>query len=973
MMAVFTPYLQAKAAEDPNGVFKDISNHWAKSEIERLADLQISNGFPDRSYKPQKNLSREEFVVFLTRMLGYSEKVKKPSFKDVPVKHWSSPNIEAAVKEKIIYVKDYPKGFDLRKPITREEIALMTARALKLDPERSYKFTFKDASKISLDKNMVAAAVKAGLVKGYPDKTFRPKANSTRAEAAVMLIRFYDYALMTENPNVPRPNSPMNEKGMIKLNEGVVELSEKIVNSLIYISIDETIFTFEGNDSKITSMKAGDIFVIPPSEKYPMGYAKKVKQVSKNGSQTTIMTTDPKIQEVVKELDIQKVINISSANLIPLNLPEGVTLKKNNIPVKPGMYKSAESYNLDNFSLDLAGIKLNHKDITISVNGEVLFDQPKLIVDFEMDWFELEKFQAEFLAEMSVEVSASAKTMISAEGSASGTWSQVFKGGSARGSITVPEWMRKEKSTQPLEKEVSIGEFFLPIYGPVGATFEAYLVFNADMTFGVEVKVIKGADIDFGVIKEDGKTKKIKKIEKKDPRVILTGQGGIDAQAGVGFGLKLALFKLEVGGLEAEAGAYGQIFGKAIGGYGETPDSIDQSKLTGLFCYESSWGVFAELEATLDALELFGMKNAEINLLNKRWAAGKQSSNCEAEMLNANPEEVILSPGEEKVIDLQHVEYDKETMNLTELETDKNNLEIKVLKGELKDVTLTPEKVTREKRDYLQLKASANKNARAKQHIQVELSYTNANGKKIKKEVDIYVTKLIGIEARPAALQIQQDNSDRFQVYALYDNPAGKESLRQEVTDNPAVTYTSSDNLVRVNKGEVSVDPGASPGTVATITIEYENHPTTVPVKILQKPIPPLSTDDIKTIILEAEKKAAEAFRPEAEKANPAPFETAAAKLDKVYTENYLNNYWQKVYNVNIKWFTDPHLLYPLTEAVQVGTESSFRIIYQNTNQEIAAKVTVPLRPHEGDGSFTYQYKLIKIGTTWQLDELTSE
>ncbi|HAG08518.1 MAG TPA: hypothetical protein DCK87_02980 [Desulfotomaculum sp.] len=34
---------------------------------------------------------------------------------------------------------------------------------------------------------------RSGLIEGYPDKTFGPKKNTTRAEAAVIICRFKKY------------------------------------------------------------------------------------------------------------------------------------------------------------------------------------------------------------------------------------------------------------------------------------------------------------------------------------------------------------------------------------------------------------------------------------------------------------------------------------------------------------------------------------------------------------------------------------------------------------------------------------------------------------------------------------------------------------------------------------------------------------------------------------------------------------
>ena len=49
-------------------VFSDISNHWARAEIEKMAQLGIAGGYPDGTFKPDAPLSRAEAAVMLSRL-----------------------------------------------------------------------------------------------------------------------------------------------------------------------------------------------------------------------------------------------------------------------------------------------------------------------------------------------------------------------------------------------------------------------------------------------------------------------------------------------------------------------------------------------------------------------------------------------------------------------------------------------------------------------------------------------------------------------------------------------------------------------------------------------------------------------------------------------------------------------------------------------------------------------------------------
>ena len=77
-------------------------------------------------------------------------------------------------------------------PITREQIAIMTARAMQLEAT-SEELAFTDRDDISpWAVKDVAAVVAHGLMRGYPDGTFRPQAIASRAEAAVVIAALLD-------------------------------------------------------------------------------------------------------------------------------------------------------------------------------------------------------------------------------------------------------------------------------------------------------------------------------------------------------------------------------------------------------------------------------------------------------------------------------------------------------------------------------------------------------------------------------------------------------------------------------------------------------------------------------------------------------------------------------------------------------------------------------------------------------------
>lgn len=109
--------------------FDDIKGHWAKSDIELLASKMVVSGATDTSFAPDHNITRAEFAALLVRSLALTSNAEAASFNDVHATDWFAGSIGAAVKAKL--VSGYEDGsFKPNAPITREQMAVMVAKAL---------------------------------------------------------------------------------------------------------------------------------------------------------------------------------------------------------------------------------------------------------------------------------------------------------------------------------------------------------------------------------------------------------------------------------------------------------------------------------------------------------------------------------------------------------------------------------------------------------------------------------------------------------------------------------------------------------------------------------------------------------------------------------------------------------------------------------------------------------------------------
>ncbi|MCR8657245.1 S-layer homology domain-containing protein [Paenibacillus endoradicis] len=170
--------------------FKDIEGHWAKAAIENAVQLSIANGYSDGTFKPNAVINRSQFAVMLSRALKLSAANSSSLFADQEaIPTWASVHINAVVDAGLMggYSDNTFRG---NNNITRTEMAVIIARAAKLEVNKAPSVTFADSANIpTWAQQEVEAAVQAGLISGKGNNRFEPAASATRAEALTIILR----------------------------------------------------------------------------------------------------------------------------------------------------------------------------------------------------------------------------------------------------------------------------------------------------------------------------------------------------------------------------------------------------------------------------------------------------------------------------------------------------------------------------------------------------------------------------------------------------------------------------------------------------------------------------------------------------------------------------------------------------------------------------------------------------------------
>lgn len=188
--------------------FTDIQTHWAKTCIEKLADLNVISGYQDGTFKPDASVTRAEFAALLLKAFPGQPQIRNPvTFKDVPTTFWAKTAIDTAYQTG--FLSGYPDNlFKPEENIPRVQVLVALANGLEYVATHPVSeildLAFDDVTDIpNYALNSLAGATENRLVVNYPNvRQLKPNALATRAEVAAFLSQAILKA--EEEPWVPQ-------------------------------------------------------------------------------------------------------------------------------------------------------------------------------------------------------------------------------------------------------------------------------------------------------------------------------------------------------------------------------------------------------------------------------------------------------------------------------------------------------------------------------------------------------------------------------------------------------------------------------------------------------------------------------------------------------------------------------------------------------------------------------------------------
>lgn len=182
--------------ETPKADFSDVpADAWYAEAVQYVYENGLMTGTSDTTFSPDLTTSRSMIATILWRMAGSPVVNYAMDFADVPADQWYAEAVRWASSEGI--VGGYGNGsFGTGDPITREQFAVMLYRFAQKQGydvsvgENTNILSYTDVSSVS--EYAIPAmqwAVGSGVITGMGD-TLAPQGETTRAQAAMMLMRF---------------------------------------------------------------------------------------------------------------------------------------------------------------------------------------------------------------------------------------------------------------------------------------------------------------------------------------------------------------------------------------------------------------------------------------------------------------------------------------------------------------------------------------------------------------------------------------------------------------------------------------------------------------------------------------------------------------------------------------------------------------------------------------------------------------
>lgn len=222
--------------------FTDVpEGSWYADAVNYVSEKGYMAGVGDNRFAPNDEVTRAMFVTILARITMAETDGTVSAFTDVPANKWYTGAVSWAAENGI--VNGVGDGmFAPGKSITRQDLCTILYRfvnAMDYELTVGEEKTFTDSASVSsYAAEAVRYASSVGLIAGYDDGTFRPKATATRAQMAVIIMRLarlLDGQIVKPEPMPAQSFDQTSEQMQVSVNapEGALPENTKMTVSRV--------------------------------------------------------------------------------------------------------------------------------------------------------------------------------------------------------------------------------------------------------------------------------------------------------------------------------------------------------------------------------------------------------------------------------------------------------------------------------------------------------------------------------------------------------------------------------------------------------------------------------------------------------------------------------------------------------------------------------------------------------------------
>lgn len=210
LVAILAVFIAPASESYGASTFKDTKGHWAEQNIESAATQGIIKGYSDGRFKPDAHVTRAEFVSMLNRALGNTASADS-GFTDVKSKDWYYFDVQKGVTAG--YVDGFnDRTFRPNKNITRQEAAVMLSRLVPTYGYGTSLSRYTDYRSVAdWASGAMARMSGKGYISGYTDGKIHPLDPLTRAQAAKIITEIVSKErIETSDPTVKRDGTKLS-------------------------------------------------------------------------------------------------------------------------------------------------------------------------------------------------------------------------------------------------------------------------------------------------------------------------------------------------------------------------------------------------------------------------------------------------------------------------------------------------------------------------------------------------------------------------------------------------------------------------------------------------------------------------------------------------------------------------------------------------------------------------------------------